>query len=1351
MAISAGEIEATLRLRDQLSPQMAAAVQNARSASQQIGTAMGGAATGFNNLASSAKRSLGDIVADLTRTEKEIANLKKDLFASEAKGAGWVAATTVQLDEATKKADALKKELSSTRKELNSTGDDVGKVGMNFQQIGSSLGTIGRGMTAAFTVPIVGATVAAAKFAIDYETNMTRVTTLSGISEQGMQQMKKAVLELAPSVGVGPNELAKALLAVTSTGIKGAEAMDILKLSARATAVGMGDTTTVARALTSIMQAYGSSGLTASTAMEVMFKAVKDGNLEADTLAGSLGRVIGIASELGVTFQEVAAYTATFSRVGVSADETMTALRSTLMEIEKPSNKAEKALQAVGMSFADLRQEMREKGLAAALTDLMGRFKGNEDALATVMPNVRALAGLMATAGVNADSYAEILGHAKAKTDEFGAATERVGQTTQQKWNELKASMEAIAIQLGERMKPTLDDIADNVLPKVARSINDIISSWDKLSPTTQHYIEYAIGALAVGGPLMVALAGVSNAIAAIQKLLFVNSVVGTTSVWGVLLKLSTMIGGAPGGLGGAIVPIDPKRLDDFGREVGDKLDKKRKGWSPRTDPGADIPLPSDIEKSWNGYVNIQAVGPNAPGFAEGGGWPAGMIDQVKKGAAKTKEQMKAEAKEIQLLQKALDRDLAHTFVGPMPQTADWMEHPLGKHLTDIEAGVGAMDLTKVGKSVDPRGYDWHDILNFVQRGDDVMTKNFDLTKLGKHYGNPKAPGPGMGDTRTAITNMPGTIIGAIQGGGSIVGAVAGSLGSALGKDLVKNFGKSISNTLGKTLGSVVGAAIPFVGAMIGPLVGAMIDKFHPPEWKKLGKDIGRDFGVSLSDEVLKAMEGDSKQFGRQAAGLLHLDEIIKADGGIKTDNLEKYEGKLHDVFSLIETNQLSIAQGATIIDKNWVAMAAAGTDSFGFINDQLKDIIALDHQFGTQSKEVAKYLLEQGKAGVEASNAIVASLGDQIKAWTELSDKIKAGEKDHEDVTQLLKEQAKAADANKSSLEDMGVIAMTTFYAAIGAGMSFSDALSAAGPALNTLSDGFDQLGIKTDNATLSMLMLQSSILQKNPDLLNAIAGLGTAFATLSNMGMLNVDTFDAMQRTGVTMYARIQGAVAAMGGSTKDALLPMQDYLHKAAEAADKLHIPLDANTQMLIDQSKELGIWHDKSETAGDPMIEALGIINQSIIDLTARIRNLPDGDFDIYGHYHPPTDGPGGGNDDLPPPPLPPGMTYEDLVRDYWAPDRDAVLKKYKPKAQAAPAAAPAAAPSSSRLDQFEPMTSSSTNGYQDAAGNIPTSSAGMSLVDEIRDLKDEQRRMSTYFSTQFKRDIARAVVEAKVTS
>ena len=118
--------------------------------------------------------------------------------------------------------------------------------------------------------------------------------------------------------------------------------METLEASARAAAIGLGDVTDIADLATSTLNAYGEENISAVGATDVLTAAVREGKLEASELAGSMGRVLPIASAMGVQFHEVGAAFAALSRTGTNAAEAATQVRGILSSLLRPTNRPRK-------------------------------------------------------------------------------------------------------------------------------------------------------------------------------------------------------------------------------------------------------------------------------------------------------------------------------------------------------------------------------------------------------------------------------------------------------------------------------------------------------------------------------------------------------------------------------------------------------------------------------------------------------------------------------------------------------------------------------------------------------------------------------------------------------------------------------------------------------------------------------------------------------------------------------------------------------------------------------------------------------------------------------------------------
>lgn len=387
----------------------------------------------------------------------------------------------------------------------------------------------------------------------------------------------------------------------------------------------------------------------------------------------------------------------------------------------------------------------------------------------------------------------------------------------------------------------------------------------------------------------------------------------------------------------------------------------------------------------------------------------------------------------------------------------------------------------------------------------------------------------------------------------------------------------------GALAGAQAGAAFGPYGIAIGAAAGLIVGLVRgKPAWAQAADDVGRDFGAKISDALGKSIAARAKSEFRgslQAASVASLKGIIEESGGITEENKTQMFARYHDIFSMLQTHQFNFAQAQTTINENWATFAAAGTDAYGRIGNELKEIIALNEKFHTQSTEIAAWFKDQG-----------------AKALGAFVDTTEGYKPEHIE--------------DKAGLDAYGARALTSYAAAVATGTDPAEALAKLGPVLAALKAQYEKLGITIDSVGLKTLIRQSDMAKSAGGVMSAVNALGMEMAYLDNLGLENVDTFHAEQQAGYVMYVQLQAAAAATGGSTKDALLPMQDYLHQAQIEAEKLGIPLDENTQMMIDQSKELGIWKDKGKSATDVMIEGMNGLIKAVKELIDKLNGIPD---------------------------------------------------------------------------------------------------------------------------------------------
>lgn len=324
--------------------------------------------------------------------------------------------------------------------------------------------TAGEGVTGFLSKGIavaaaVGA-VAVTKMALDFEDAFVRIDAASNASTEDINRWKGEVLDLAGETAQAPMELADALYFLASAGLSAGQVTDTLEASAKASAVGLGDTGDIARLTANALNAYAGTGLTAVQVTDDLVAAIKAGTAEPDEFADALGRVLPIASAAGVGFDQVTASLAALSNIGLDVSEGVTALRGLLQAIVAPGKEAGRTLAGLGISTSELRNTLEEDGLPAALDLLTEATGGNLDVLRKIIPNIRALTGELGLTGKNAEQVAKIFADVANSQGELAEAFQTTTEGPMFAFRQAAAQAQVAFIRLGEALLPVAQLVA---------------------------------------------------------------------------------------------------------------------------------------------------------------------------------------------------------------------------------------------------------------------------------------------------------------------------------------------------------------------------------------------------------------------------------------------------------------------------------------------------------------------------------------------------------------------------------------------------------------------------------------------------------------------------------------------------------------------------------------------------------------------------------------------------------------------------------------------------------------------------------------------------------------------------
>jgi TP901 family phage tail tape measure protein len=404
-------------------------------------------------------------------------------------------------------------------------------------------------LTHAISKPLMDIGREATHLAVSFELTMSRIQGLTTTPKAQVDQFAESIKGLAPALGSTPEDMAKAMYFITSGGLRANKAMDALAITTKASVAGLGEVKDVAFAAKAAVNAYTKQNMTAAHATDVLTATVIEGKLQADQLAPVMGRILPIASAMGMSFEDVGGSMAALTRVGASAAQASVGIQAMLMTLAKPSEAAREMIEGAGLSFQQLRDMAKDgKGLISVLRLIDDTFGDDEEAIARIVPNIRALRaalGLLAQDGTIVD---EVMNNVKNSAGATEKAFAVAAGTNSVKYQMAMANVKVALIEVGQA-------IADLLIPMFQQLAGWVRIAGDyfaSLSPQMKQAVVIAGMLGAALAPAVFALATVSALASFLMPVLagLASAVTGVgAAFFGVvasILSLKALIVGIP-------------------------------------------------------------------------------------------------------------------------------------------------------------------------------------------------------------------------------------------------------------------------------------------------------------------------------------------------------------------------------------------------------------------------------------------------------------------------------------------------------------------------------------------------------------------------------------------------------------------------------------------------------------------------------------------------------------------------------------------------------------------------------------------------------------------------------------
>ena len=557
-----------------------------------------------------AKAKIADLTAQVERNRKEQADLKRQTIETgdaegklAARSAGLAAANkdvAISLGQARRNLSEVRGGLIDN---IKAAADLSARFGVLKVAAGNMLSSAVQGIGGKLVDGLKGATTAA----VDFESSLVGISKVARGADdtvEGFARIKDGIKSTAKELGVLPTEVSDltAQLAPAFSGVKeGADgaAVDIVALANDVTKIGVAWDITGKEAGKSFAEISAGLQLTTEQTKSLFGGINEVGNqlgVNAATLAESVQRSAGVLKGANISGETGAALNAVLIKTGSSAEVAATGVRTFIGRLGAGETKGQlKAFKALNIDMVELRKNMANGGAEQEIKKVVDALAGlkNEERLGVLaeMFGTESIGsiGAAATATDLLAQSMQIMGDKTAATTSVQKEFDRVQQTSKSKIAALKANIEVLAIEFGERLLPYINKIVAFLTSKEgqewgAKAVEKAVSVVTGLADALGVVGGILSGLIEALGGTGIAVAGLGLAVASLAGPWGLAAAaagaaiaVMTSGITSLIDKYIPAARDSISGLFTDVVELDKKRRDEEGRnkDVEDDLNKR--------------------------------------------------------------------------------------------------------------------------------------------------------------------------------------------------------------------------------------------------------------------------------------------------------------------------------------------------------------------------------------------------------------------------------------------------------------------------------------------------------------------------------------------------------------------------------------------------------------------------------------------------------------------------------------------------------------------------------------------------------------------------------------------------------
>ena len=389
--------------------------------------------------------------------------------------------------------DALQREIVETEQNLRSLQDQaattnatlakIDEAGEKLQNIGSSVENVGKKFLPV-TAAVTGLGTAAVKTAADFDSEMSKVSAISGATGDDFDQLRAKAREMGAKTKFSASEAASAMEYMAMAGWKTSDMLNGIEGVMNLAAASGEDLATTSDIVTDALTAFGLSAADSGHFADILAAASSNANTNVSMMGETFKYCAPIAGALGFSAEDTAEAIGLMANSGIKASQAGTSLRTIMNNLSGEVTFAGKNIGEVTIATSNADGSMRS--LNDILADCRVAFSGLTES--EKASNAEALVGKNAMSGFLAlmNSSETDINKLRGAIENCDGASESMAETMQDNLNGqltiLKSQLEELAISFGDGLTQMNENT--NAMPPEEQAENDRDARAEELEST---------------------------------------------------------------------------------------------------------------------------------------------------------------------------------------------------------------------------------------------------------------------------------------------------------------------------------------------------------------------------------------------------------------------------------------------------------------------------------------------------------------------------------------------------------------------------------------------------------------------------------------------------------------------------------------------------------------------------------------------------------------------------------------------------------------------------------------------------------------------------------------------------